>query len=129
MRDGHQCMVQKLFPTLNLTHAGPLQVDHCITRQNKHFFFDHRNGTVVCGSCNRAKHYKQKSVDRAIDNIVKDREGKHFDYMVRIDQTKEPNHGWKKVWWLEEQLEKLKKARRGVKSVTTETLKNEKSEK
>ena len=107
LRDGHQCMVQKLFPTIDICHAGALQIDHCITRRNKHFFFNHRNGTVVCSSCNRAKHYKQKSIDRAIDTIVSDREGSYFDHMVRVDQTMEPNHGWKKAWWLEEQLEIL----------------------
>jgi len=129
LRDGHACMVAKLFPTIDLHHAGPLQVDHCITRKNKHFFFDHRNGTVVCSSCNRAKHYKQKSVDRAIDCIVGEREGSYFDHMVRVDQTKAPNNGWKKVWWLEEQLKALKVARRRLteKTVTTETKRNEKS--
>lgn len=131
LRDGHQCMVAKLFPTIDLHHAGPLQIDHCITRKNKHFFFDHRNGTVVCSSCNRAKHYKQKSVDRAIDLIVKEREGSYYDYMVKVDQEMKPNNGWKKVWWLEEQVEMLESAleslRRSVSSVTTETKKNEKS--
>ena len=107
-RDGDRCMVQKHHPTIDIAHAGPLQVDHCITRKNKHYFFDPRNGTVVCSSCNRAKHYKQKSVDRAIDDIVREREGEEaFGTMVINDQTKKPNHGWKKVWWLEEQLAML----------------------
>ena len=111
LRDGRQCMVQKLYPTIDIEHAGYLQIDHCITRKNKWFFYEPRNGTVVCGSCNRAKYYKQKSVDRAIDEIVHTREGeKFFSSMVSVDQSMAPNHGWKKVWWLEETLGKLKKA-------------------
>ena len=110
LRDGYQCQVQKHYPTIDIHHAGPLQVDHCITRKNKWFFFDPRNGTVVCGSCNRAKHYKQKSIDRAIDNIVRQREGEDaFLRMVSVDQEMKPNPGWKKVWWLEEQLLALEK--------------------
>jgi len=121
LRDGRQCMVQKLYPTIDILHAGALQVDHCITRRNKYFFYDPKNGTVVCGSCNRAKHYKQKSVDRAINEIVQEREGKYYDKMVEIDQTMQPNHGWKKVWWLEKQHRKLKRvlSRLHEKSVTT----------
>ena len=123
LRDGRQCMVQKLYPTIDILHAGALQVDHCITRRNKYFFFDHHNGTVVCGSCNRAKHYKQKSVDRAINEIVQERDEEYYDYMVGVDQTMAPNNGWKKVWWLEEQLEALKAEllRLHEKSVTTAT--------
>jgi len=119
-RDGDRvCQVKKHFPTIGINHAGPLQVDHCITRKNKHFFFDSRNGTVVCGSCNRAKHYKQKSIDRAIDDIVRQREGEEwFLNAVKVDQTMQPNVGWKKVWWLEEQLKILqqKKGEAGVDS-------------
>ena len=109
-RDGRRiCQVQKNYPTIGIHHAGPLQVDHCITRKNKHFFFEPRNGTVVCGACNRAKHYKQKSIDRAIDDIVREREGKKwFEHMVSVDQTMKPNNGWKKVWWLEQTVAELK---------------------
>jgi len=111
LRDGTQCMVQKHYPTIDIKHAGYLQVDHCITRKNKWFFYEPRNGTVVCGSCNRAKHYKQKSVDRAIDDIVREREGEEwFGNMVSVDQSMKPNHGWKKVWWLKEVVQDLEKA-------------------
>jgi uncharacterized Zn finger protein (UPF0148 family) len=124
-------MVQKLYPTIDIYHNGALQIDHCITRGNKHFFFDHRNGTVVCATCNRAKHFKQKSIGRAIDEIVSKREGKYFDKMVEVDQTMEPNHGWKKVWWLEKQHRALKRVLRRLheKIVTTAAEKNEKPEK
>ena len=108
-RDGRECMVKKYYPEIDLHHAGPLQVDHCITRANKHLFFESRNGTVVCSSCNRAKHFKQKSIGRAIDDIVKKREGKFFNLMVKIDQRMTPNIGWKKIWWLEEIITQLEK--------------------
>lgn len=110
LRDGRQCQVQKLYPTISIVHKGYLQVDHCITRKNKHFFFEPKNGTVVCGACNRAKHYKQKSIDRAIDEIVEKREGSEwFEYMVGVDRCMKPNVGWKKLWWLQEQVEELEK--------------------
>ena len=109
LRDGQQCMVQKLYPEIDIFHAGYLQIDHCITRKNKWFFYDYRNGTVVCGTCNRAKHYKQKSIDRAIDDIVRKREGcTWIDYMVEVDQSMKPWIGWTKIWWLEQQRAKLK---------------------
>ena len=107
-RDGrHICMVKKFFPNIAIEHNGPLQVDHCITRGNHHLFYDTKNGTVVCSSCNRAKHFKQKSIDRAIDDIVKKREGKYFDYMVKLDQSMTANVNWNKIWWLEEVIRGL----------------------
>jgi len=107
-RDGQECMVKKHFPEIAIEHNGPLQVDHCITRKNKHLFFEPTNGTVVCASCNRAKHFKQKSIDRAIDDIVKQREGEdHFNFMVAVDQRMEPNLNWGKIEWLEMMIEKL----------------------
>ena len=110
LRDGRMCQVQKDYPNIDIYHAGYLQVDHCITRGNKHFFFDPRNGTIVCGTCNRAKCYKQKSIDRAIDEIVRKREGDEwFDEAVRVDQSMAPNMKWKKIWWLEEIIEGLEK--------------------
>jgi hypothetical protein len=62
----------------------------------------------VCGSANQAKHYKLKSADECIRAIVIKREGQAFwDEMVAFNMSKEPFKDWGKVWWLEEQVEKL----------------------
>lgn len=108
VRDGRECMVKKHHPYIRITHNCVMQVDHCFSRRDKNLFFDPRNSTVVCGSCNQAKGFKNKSVDRAIDEVVIEREGLlAFEEMKRINQTGKPNTGWGKVWWLEEQVEKL----------------------
>ena len=103
LRDGKRCMVRKHFPGIKIAHTDVYQVDHCITRANKLLFYNTSNGTVVCNSCNRAKGFKNKSIGRAIDEIVKLREGEEaFDDMVAIDRKMSQNHNWNKVWYLEE---------------------------
>lgn len=115
-RDGHQCQVWKRFGNrVEIQHAGPLQVDHCITRSNKLLFYEPRNGTVVCGSCNRAKGFSNKSVHRAIDQIVMEREGlEYFNDMVDLDHKKSANPDFNKVWWLEEKVKELKEILDGM---------------
>lgn len=108
-RDGRECQVSKHHPHIRITHKGVMQVDHCFSRRDKNLYFDPRNSTVVCSSCNAAKGFKNKSVDRAIDEIVIAREGlEAFAEMKKINQTGTPNPGWGKVWWLEETLEMLR---------------------
>ena len=59
---------------------------------------------MVCSSCNRAKHYDNKSVKRAVDYIVRAREGEtKWEEMLAIDMGMSANPNWHKVWWLEEQ--------------------------
>lgn len=107
-RDGLECKVQKYFPEIQIAHSDCYQVDHCIGRANKLLFLDPRNGTVVCSSCNSAKNNKMKSVSRAIDMIVKTREGlKVFDEMVALDMAKSSNPDWSRRWWLEDQIATL----------------------
>ena len=108
-RDGHQCQVWKRFGNgIEIKHAGPLQVDHCITRSNKLLFYEPANGTVVCGSCNRAKGFGLKSIGRAIDQIVMEREGiEKFNDMVECDQKKSANPDFNKVGWLERERDDL----------------------
>ena len=103
LRDGKECQVKKRFPHIQIAHTKVLQVDHFITRGNRNLFYDTRNSTVVCGSCNFAKKFKQKSVDRAIDDIVKQREGEDvFNEMVEKDHRNAPNSNWTRIWYLEE---------------------------
>ena len=106
-RDGEECQVKKYRPDIAIFHNGPLQVDHCFTRGDKNLFYDVRNGTVVCASCNAAKNFKNKSVDRAIDDIVRRREGRAFEDMRKTNETKTPNIQFNKVWWLEHVAETL----------------------
>lgn len=109
LRDGRFCMVKKHFPAIAVQHAGHIQVDHCVTRANKTYFTDPRNGTVVCGGCNNNKHYKSKSVDRAIDDIVRAREGQtFFDQMIADDKRKADDNKWSNVLWLETHIAGLK---------------------
>ena len=110
-RDGTDwCQVQKHFPWIKTSHDSIRQVDHCITRKNKHLHLDPRNGTVVCSSCNLNKHLLNCGVDHAINEIVKKREGQEwFEGMVKTAQTMGANVNWSRVWWQEEQNKKLEK--------------------
>lgn len=96
---------------MDIKHTNVYQVDHCITRANKHLFFATKNGTVVCSSCNRAKGFHNKSVARAIDQIVTDREGEVvFCQMVALDMKKHGNPDFGKRWWLETVQEDLERS-------------------
>lgn len=108
LRDGKRCLVKKFFPEIALRHTDVFQADHCFTRGNKHLFLNHHNGTMICSACNMAKHYDNKSVKRAVDYIVKEREGNvRWNSMLQIDMGMSANHNWNKVWWLEEQRDHL----------------------
>ena len=109
LRDNRECQVKKYFPEIKINHNGPLQADHCISRRSKHFFIDPRNLTCVCSTCNRAKGFGQKSIHRAIDDIVKMREGDFFNIMVSVDQTHRPNLLWKDITWVEAKIKELEK--------------------
>ena len=66
------------------------------------------NGCVVCSACNAAKGFNRKSIARAIDEIVISREGQEkFDEMVAIDRQKKANPNFRKIWYLEEVIERL----------------------
>jgi len=108
LRDGRECQVKKFFPNIPIRHSNILQVDHCITRANKHLFYEPKNATVVCSTCNMLKSVDSKSVGRAIDEIVKKREGEdEFKLMVNIDAGRSANKDFNKVWWLEDVIKKL----------------------
>ena len=108
LRDGKGCQVRKFFCFIPIKHTDVFQVDHCFSRMDKNLFLDVRNGTVVCSTCNRAKGWKQKSVHRAIDQIVKMREGDdNFNEMESINMAGSPNHEFCKRYWLEEKLKSL----------------------
>lgn len=106
-RDGASCQVKRFHPDIEITHTTTFQADHCFTRANKLLFLDVRNGTMVCSSCNRAKGFGQKSISRAIDDIVKGREGYGFNEMYDIDKQKSANVNWSNRDWLESQLRRL----------------------
>ena len=54
------------------------------------------------------KSYGMKSVNRAIDEIVKLREGEEaFNEMKKIDESVSINPNWNKRWWLEEKRKEL----------------------
>jgi len=115
LRDGRFCRVRLHYPELKITHSDIYQVDHCISRQNKHTFLEVANGTVICSNCNLAKNNKNKSVDRAINEIVIKREGKEvYERMVELDQSCGANFNWSKRWWLEGQIKILEEMIKGV---------------
>lgn len=104
------CQLHKHFPKIAIPCSEVLQADHCISRRNKHFFLDPRNGTLICRNGNMAKSLDNKSISRAIDEIVKLREGSEFFNMaVSVDQTHRPNLNWKDPLWLEFQISRLEK--------------------
>ena len=108
LRDGRECQVAKLFPQINSTHSAIMQIDHCITRQDKNFFFDIRNATVVCSSCNMHKKNRFRGIDWAIQKIVMDRESAEvFGMMMEVHQSGVPNYNWKEIWWLEKVVDGL----------------------
>ncbi len=103
IRDNNTCQLHKLYPSIGIVCNGPLQADHGVSRACKKYFLDPRNLTWVCGSANRAKHYKLKSTDEAIRQIVIDREGYGFwDTMVKYNMSKTSFTDFNKVWWLEQ---------------------------
>ena len=114
-RDGASCKVKEMFPLLESIHTQVFQADHCISRKNKLLFLEPANGTMICSACNQAKGFNNKSIHRAVDEIVKAREGeKVFSELVAIDMAKSVNINWNKRWWLEEQLERLN---RGIQEI------------
>lgn len=107
-RDGPGCQVEKHFPCINIFHTDIMQIDHCFSRTDKNLFFDVRNGTKICSGCNLAKAFDNKSVSRAIDDIVKMREGEEaFQEMRTINQSMAPGEKWKNVVWLETEIKRL----------------------
>jgi len=91
--------------------AGYLQADHGVTTACKKYKTDPRNLTWVCGSANRAKHYKSKSADECIRQIVIDREGQEFwDEMVAYNMSKVAFIDWGNPVWLEDYRQRLEDA-------------------
>jgi len=107
LKYGKFCWVQRYHPEIKVTHTDTIQIDHCITRANKYFFFDVWNGTPVCSGCNMAKCYDNKSVARAIDEMVEKRNPAWYKDAIWLDQTGEPNINFSKIWWLEEKITDL----------------------
>lgn len=108
LRYGNECMVKKHYPRIDISHSEVIQIDHVITRADHNLFFNVNNGVPVCSTCNRAKHYKQKGVDYAIQKICMDKiGGEEFGMMMELHQTGGPNYNWKKVWWIEKVVEDL----------------------
>jgi len=112
LRDGRACQIKVNFPVMGIHHSDIFQVDHCFSRQNKNLFLDPSNGTVVCSTCNRMKHYHQKSVGRLIDRIVLMREGSEkFMEMQETDTHRNPNLLWHNREWLENKITDLTRER------------------
>ena len=108
LRDGEICQVKKLRPLVNVTHSEVLQTDHWIPRADKNFFFDIRNATVVCSTCNMHKKNKVRGVDHAITSIVMEREGgEAAGMMLEGHQRGLPNYHFKHIWWLESVIKEL----------------------
>jgi len=104
---GDECEVKKYFPLLEVPHTNVIQGEHCISRTNKHFFFDINNHSSACSTCNMLKLYDKKSIGRAINEIVRNRNPVWYEEAVRLDQTRSANINFSKIWWLEKQIDKL----------------------
>ena len=104
LKYGKFCHVQRFYPHIKVTHSAVFQADHCISRKNKYFIYDVRNLLPVCRKCNSAKSWKNKSVDRAINEIVEKRDPQWYADAVWLDQTHEANVNFSKRWYLEEKI-------------------------
>lgn len=104
---GNECEVKKAYPQANILHTNVIQGDHCIIRGNKYFFLDVRNHSSICSACNKAKGFGNRSISRAVDDIVEKRHPAWFRDAVWLDQTKEANPSWRNPIWLEEKIQDL----------------------
>ncbi len=121
-RDNNECQLHKHYPSIGIECSGYLQADHGVTRACKKYFVDPRNLTWVCGSANRAKYYKHKSVDECIRQIVVNREGQPFwDEMNQFNMSKSGFVEWRKVSWLEVQKSMLEQQLEGMNGRTMES--------
>lgn len=117
LRDGNSCQVWKKFPSILVSHTNILQVDHVFSRKDKNLFLSISNSLVICSGCNMNKHYQNKSVHRAVDQIVAKREGlEKFQEMKRINESMKPNVNFSKRWWLEDQIKSLTIVRDNLKA-------------
>lgn len=66
-RDGGKCQVCR--------SVRVLQADHFISRAHKSTFFDIRNLTCVCSTCNMLKFYNRYNLPYKVAKIVEKREG------------------------------------------------------
>ena len=107
LKYGKFCHVRKYFPYIKLRHSAVIQADHCISRKNKYFIYDIRNLLPVCSSCNSAKSWGNKSVGRAIDEIVMERDRVWYENAVWLDRSGEGNTNFSKRWWLNEVITDL----------------------
>lgn len=113
LRDGRCCKVKQFFPQIQIAHTETFQVDHTFTRGDKNLFLDPHNSLVVCSACNRAKFWNNKSIHRAIDDIVEARDSREFYRMRCVSHYNPPNYNWTNPIWLEEQIERLNKLIKG----------------
>ena len=108
LRYGKECQVGKHYPSIFVAHTNVIQIDHVITRRDKNLFFHVFNGVPVCSSCNRMKHYQQKGIAHAIEQIVITKiGGEEFGKMMELHQTGTPNTNWKKLFWIEKVVSNL----------------------
>ncbi len=105
---GKYCYVQKYYPYIKITHTDTIQVDHCISRGDKNFFYSVENGLPVCSGCNQAKHYKAKGIDEAITEMVKKRNKNWYEKALWLHRSGTPNTNFSQTWYLEEIIDKLK---------------------
>lgn len=102
MRDGDGCQVKIHYPMLPFNHTPIMQYDHAISRKVKPLYYKVNNLTKVCSGCNNAKGFGHEGIKRAIDQIVRDREGAvEFSRMIDIALAGKPEIGWGEVWYLE----------------------------
>lgn len=94
-RDGGKCQV--------CSSKRVLQADHFISRAHKATFFDIRNLTCVCSTCNMLKFYNRNNVPYKVGKIVEKREGvKAIQELENIARTI-------KKWTFEELIELTQK--------------------
>ena len=120
LRDGKRCLVQAHFPLIDIQHGATYQADHCFPRSIKELFLDIDNGTMICNVCNWYKsgcrgHFKRTKSDiitQAVHELVRVNRGvATYQRLFEIAQSHRPFPHWSHIWWLEEQIEILKKVK------------------
>ena len=114
-RDGRECQVKKFYPQIGVEHTEVMQVDHGMSRTNKETFLEIANATVLCSGCNLAKYRHQKSVEWAVLEIIKSREGiDTFNRLNEINMRKGGFKNWSSRMWLEGQIAILEEMLRNM---------------
>jgi len=80
IRDDYRCQV--------CHKRKNLQVDHCFSRNNSILFFELKNLTTLCDKCHNQKTFKWYGVEKDVDAVVIEREGRDWFKWAKKESRK-----------------------------------------